>query len=88
MISRRKCASIVLVSALLCLALSCATSYRPPCPRDFSYALSHATEFKLDNGMNILVVEKEDVPVVTFMQCYRAGAVNDPEGLSGTSSST
>jgi zinc protease len=85
MISRRKCASIVLVSALLCLALSCATSYRPPCPRDFSYALSHATEFKLDNGMNILVVEKEDVPVVTFMQCYRAGAVNDPEGLSGMS---
>lgn len=38
----------------------------------------------LDNGMEILLMEKRDVPMVSFEAVVRGGAVANPEGKSGT----
>lgn len=37
----------------------------------------------LDNGMQVVVVENDRVPVVTHMVWYRAGAADEPPGKSG-----
>jgi zinc protease len=42
-----------------------------------------ATEFKLANGMQIVVVPDHRAPVVTHMVWYRVGAADEPPGVSG-----
>ncbi|MFN3867541.1 MAG: M16 family metallopeptidase [Hyphomicrobiaceae bacterium] len=44
---------------------------------------SRVTEFKLDNGMEVIVVPDNRAPVVTHMVWYRAGAADEPPGVSG-----
>jgi zinc protease len=61
--------------ALVALGLPLAVS--PAC------AEPHATAFKLDNGMDVVVIPDHRVPVVTHMVWYRAGAGDDPWGTSG-----
>ena len=51
-------------------------------------ALSHAsdeavTTFKLENGMDVVVVEDHRAPVVQHMIWYRAGSADEPKGSSG-----
>ncbi|MEM9029145.1 MAG: pitrilysin family protein [Pseudomonadota bacterium] len=41
------------------------------------------TEFKLDNGMHVVVVPDRRAPVVTHMVWYRVGAADEPIGVSG-----
>ncbi|MCI4664516.1 MAG: insulinase family protein [Neomegalonema sp.] len=41
------------------------------------------TSFKLDNGMDIVVIEDHRAPVVTHMVWYRVGAADEPHGQSG-----
>jgi len=41
------------------------------------------TNFKLDNGMEVVVVEDHRVPVVTHMVWYKVGAADEPWGQSG-----
>ncbi|HEX6609226.1 MAG TPA: pitrilysin family protein [Hyphomicrobiaceae bacterium] len=42
-----------------------------------------ATEFMLDNGMQVVVVSDHRAPVVTHMVWYRVGAADEPPGVSG-----
>lgn len=46
-------------------------------------AASGAMEFKLGNGMQVVVIPDRRVPVVTHMVWYRVGAADDPWGKSG-----
>lgn len=41
---------------------------------------------KLDNGATLLLMERHDVPMVTFTAMMRGGASADPPGRSGTAS--
>jgi zinc protease len=47
------------------------------------YAATTASEFKLDNGMDVVVVPDHRAPVVTHMVWYRVGAADEPKGVSG-----
>ncbi len=42
-----------------------------------------ATEFKLANGMQVIVIPDRRAPVVTHMVWYRVGAADEPKGASG-----
>ncbi|MBX9927063.1 MAG: insulinase family protein [Hyphomicrobiaceae bacterium] len=44
---------------------------------------SKATEFKLANGMQVVVIPDTRSPVVTHMVWYRVGAADEPKGVSG-----
>lgn len=44
---------------------------------------AEVTTFKLDNGMEIVVLEDRRAPVVVHMVWYRAGAADEPAGQSG-----
>ncbi len=46
-------------------------------------AQSRVTEFKLANGMQVVVVPDNRAPVVTHMIWYRVGAADEPKGVSG-----
>jgi zinc protease len=46
-------------------------------------AASEVTEFTLDNGMQVVVIEDHRVPAVTHMVWYRAGSADEPPGQSG-----
>ncbi|MFV0299107.1 MAG: M16 family metallopeptidase [Hyphomicrobiaceae bacterium] len=50
---------------------------------DSAAATPRATEFKLANGMDVVVVEDHRAPVVTHMVWYRVGAADEPPGESG-----
>ena len=41
------------------------------------------TELRLDNGMQVVVIEDRRAPVVTHMVWYRVGAADDPPARSG-----
>ena len=41
------------------------------------------THFKLDNGMEVVVIPDHRAPVVTHMVWYRNGSADDPAGKSG-----
>lgn len=41
------------------------------------------TDFKLDNGMQVVVIEDHRAPVVVHMVWYRVGAADEPAGQSG-----
>jgi zinc protease len=44
---------------------------------------ARAHEFKLDNGMQVVVIPDRRAPVVTHMVWYRVGAADEPMGVSG-----
>ncbi|MCU4651548.1 insulinase family protein [Roseibacterium sp. SDUM158016] len=46
-------------------------------------AAENATEFFLDNGMQVVVIEDHRSPAVVHMVWYRAGAADEPPGVSG-----
>ena len=41
------------------------------------------TEFKLANGLDVVVIEDHRAPVVTHMVWYKVGAADEPKGVSG-----
>jgi len=41
------------------------------------------TDFMLDNGMQVLVIEDHRAPVLTHMVWYKVGSADDPRGKSG-----
>lgn len=43
-----------------------------------------AETFTLSNGMQVVVIENHRAPIVTQMVWYKAGAIDDPLGKSGT----
>jgi zinc protease len=44
---------------------------------------AEVTDFTLDNGMQVVVLEDHRAPVVVHMVYYRAGAADEPPGKSG-----
>lgn len=40
-------------------------------------------EFKLDNGLVVLLFEDQSLPYVSYMMMVRSGSVSDPEGAEG-----
>ncbi|MBU1210678.1 MAG: insulinase family protein [Alphaproteobacteria bacterium] len=44
---------------------------------------ARASAFKLDNGLEVIVVPDTRAPVVTHMVWYRVGAADEPKGASG-----
>lgn len=52
-------------------------------PASASPSKSFASEFKLDNGMQVIVIPDRRAPVVTHMVWYRVGAADEPRGASG-----
>jgi zinc protease len=42
-------------------------------------------EYKLDNGLKVLIIEDHKAPLATFQIWYRVGARNEPVGKSGLS---
>lgn len=46
-------------------------------------ARAQVTDFMLDNGMQVVVIEDHRAPVVTHMVWYRIGAADEPPGKSG-----
>ena len=58
----------------------------------FIFLLAYATvyaldckEFKLDNGLKVLIIEEHKAPVATFQVWYRTGSRDEPIGNSGLS---
>ncbi len=46
-------------------------------------AQARVSEFKLDNGMQVVVIPDTRAPVVTHMVWYRVGSADEPQGTSG-----
>ena len=63
----------LLSMAMLMLALAQQTVSAEP----------RATEFKLSNGMDVVVIPDHRAPVVTHMVWYKVGAADEPRGVSG-----
>ncbi|MFB2898706.1 M16 family metallopeptidase [Aerosakkonemataceae cyanobacterium BLCC-F50] len=45
--------------------------------------MQRITEFKLDNGMKFIVLERHQAPVVSFLTYADVGGANEPEGKTG-----
>ncbi|MGQ3670986.1 M16 family metallopeptidase [Xanthobacter sp. TB0136] len=52
-------------------------------PRNASAAGPDITEFKLDNGMQVMVIPDHRTPVVTHMVWYKVGSADEQPGKSG-----
>ena len=50
---------------------------------DFSELEKSVTEHKLENGLTVLIVERHDAPVVSFVTWANVGSVDDPKGYTG-----
>lgn len=48
-----------------------------------AFAEQAVTSFKLDNGMQVVVIEDHRAPVVVHMVWYKVGAADEPPGKSG-----
>jgi predicted Zn-dependent peptidase len=51
--------------------------------QDFHALAQKITDFTLPNGLRVLVVERHDAPVISFVTHAAAGSVNDPAGATG-----
>jgi len=49
----------------------------------FERTIKQLTEFKLDNGMKFIVLERHEAPVVSFLTYADVGGANEPEGKTG-----
>jgi zinc protease len=63
-------------TAVLCLLVT--TALAPA-----ASAEAVVSDFRLDNGMDVVVIEDHRAPVVTHMVWYRVGAADEPWGHSG-----
>ncbi|MFQ6618985.1 MAG: insulinase family protein, partial [Fidelibacterota bacterium] len=41
------------------------------------------TEYSLDNGLKLLILERHNVPVVSFLNYVDVGSVNEVYGITG-----
>jgi zinc protease len=68
--------------ALAGLILIMSTLAVPPEPATANPSVDVET-FKLDNGMDVVVIPNHRAPVVTHMVYYKVGAADEPPGVSG-----
>ncbi|CAN5772182.1 pitrilysin family protein [soil metagenome] len=60
----------------------------PPLGGDKPFNAPEVKTAKLDNGFELFVVERQDLPKVSVTLASRAGSVSDPEGKGGLASMT
>jgi zinc protease len=80
MLRRIGLSPVLLLLTILCagwLALGAQIAQSQEAP------VGKVTSFKLDNGLQIAVIEDHRVPVVTHMVWYKIGSIDDPQGKSG-----
>ncbi len=70
-------------SAGLILASFCLASLAVAVAPGETRAAPRVSEFKLDNGLQVLVIPDHRAPVVTQMVWYKVGAADEPPGSSG-----
>ncbi len=70
------CAVRGIVCALMLVLAAASVSPR-------AFAATRATQFALQNGMQVVVIPDHRAPIVTNMVWYRVGGSDDPMGLSG-----
>jgi zinc protease len=73
---------IFLVSIFLLISISVYASEVNPVRK---FLPTGVKEYKLDNGLKVLIIEEHKAPVATFQVWYRAGLRNEPAGKSGLS---
>src|ERR1044072_2954682 len=64
------------------------TSFRktPPAPLDPApFDLAKPFETTLANGLKVVIIENDRVPLVNFRLAFKYGAVNDPADMPGLS---
>ena len=66
------------IHALAAALLLAIAAYASPANADIK-----ASQFKLQNGMQVVVIPDHRAPVVTHMLWYRVGGTDDPQGHSG-----
>lgn len=65
--------------AVILVALFCSTALS----FDFTKLQGAVAEHTLKNGLKVLVMERHDAPVASFVTYVNAGAVDDPKGYTG-----
>lgn len=59
----------------------------PPAPlAPVSFDIQKPFETTLDNGLRVVIVENERLPLVSFRLAFESGDVNDPKGMTGLTS--
>jgi zinc protease len=61
---------------------------QPPLGGDRPFTAPEVRTAKLDNGLDVFVVERRELPKVSVTLATRAGSVSDPDGKGGLSSMT
>jgi predicted Zn-dependent peptidase len=74
---RRIHRSLILAALLLCVAAPGAFAF------DFATVKERISEFTLDNGLTVIVMENHSAPVVTCVTYADVGTVDDPKGATG-----
>ncbi|HET7841225.1 MAG TPA: pitrilysin family protein, partial [Terriglobia bacterium] len=59
---------------------------QPPLATDKRFQAPEVELAKLDNGLQVLVVERRDLPKISFSLVTRAGSMDDPKGQEGLAS--
>ncbi|MFP4314061.1 MAG: M16 family metallopeptidase [Alphaproteobacteria bacterium] len=75
-------AKLLPITALACLWMAIVIFTFPAFAQN-SGKVFDAKSITLDNGMQVVVVENDRVPVVTHMVWYKVGAADEPPGKSG-----
>ncbi|HUV29504.1 MAG TPA: pitrilysin family protein [Acidobacteriota bacterium] len=68
---------VVAVTCLLFMGISAVSAF------DFSELQEKITEKTLDNGLKVIVMERHDAPVASFVTWADVGSVDDPKGATG-----
>lgn len=69
--------------------IALAKTETPPTPADTSIqpylnrVMKQLTEFRLDNGMKFIVLERHQAPIVSFLTYADVGGVDEPDGKTG-----
>lgn len=71
------------VSSLVFAAVAAAVAFAAPSARGQEQQEPKATEFKLTNGLEVIVIPDRRAPVVTHMIYYKVGSADEPPGKSG-----
>ena len=87
---RRKLVTFLAVLLLCPLVLPAVANARTDTPKPtesiqpyLDRVRSDITEFRLDNGMKFIVLERHRAPVVSFLTYADVGGVDEPEGKTG-----
>lgn len=68
---------VLVVTGLCCLAVPGVMAF------DFSSVEKSITEHTLENGLKIIIMERHEAPVATFLTWANVGSADDPKGYTG-----